>query len=100
MQIAEQKENQEALRFLWYKNNVEAIYKYKGLIFGATFSPSFAIYVPQKCATVNHHLSLGASQSIMNNFYLDDFSQTFKTTDEPVEQTTCIKRTLQKEDST
>ena len=96
MQIAVRKEDQDALRFLRYKNNIETIYKYKRLIFGATCSPSCAIYVLRKCAIDNHHLSPEASQSITNNFYMDDFLQSFETTDEPIEQTTCIKETLKK----
>ena len=100
MQIAVRKEDQDALRFPWYKNNTETIYKYKRLIFGATCSPSCAIYVLRKCAINNHHLSPEASQSITNNFYMDDFLQSFETTDEAIEQTTCIKETLKKEDST
>ena len=96
MQIAVRKEDQDALRFLWYKNNTETIYKYKRLIFGATCSPSCAIYVLRKCALDNHHLSPEASQSITNNFYMDDFLQSFETTDEAIEQTTCIKETLKK----
>ena len=96
MQIAVRKEDQDALRFLWYKNNTETIYKYKRLIFGATCSPSCAIYVLRKCAIDNYHLSPEASQSITNNFYMDDFLQSFETTAEAIEQTTCIKETLKK----
>ena len=99
MQIAVRKEYQDALRFLWYKDNTETMYKYKRLIFGATCSPSCAIYVLRKCAIDNHHLSPEASQSITNNFYMDDFLQSFETTVEAIEQTTCIKETLKKEDS-
>ena len=96
MQIAVRKEDQEALRFLWYKNNTETICKYKQLIFGETCSPSCAIYVLRKCAIDNHHLSPEASQSITKNFYLDDFLQSFETTDEAIQQTTCIKETFKK----
>ena len=58
MQIAVRKEDQDALRFVWYKNNTETIYKYKQLIFGATCSPSCAIYVLRKYATDYRHVSL------------------------------------------
>ena len=96
MQIAVRKEDQDALRFLWYKNNTETIYKYKRLIFGPTCSPSCAIYVIRKYTIDNHHVSPEASQSIMNNFYIDDFLQSCQTTEEAIEQTTCIKETLKK----
>ena len=102
LQIAVKKEDQDALRFLWYKQytNAETIYKYKRLIFGATCSPSCALYVLRKCATDNHCVSPEASQSMMSNFYMDDSLQSFQTTEEAIEQTTCIKETLKKEDST
>ena len=96
MQIAVRKDDQDALRFLWYKNSGETIYKFKRLIFGATCLPSCAIYVLRKCAIDNHHLLPEASKSIMNNFHMDDFLQTFKTTDEAIKQTTCIKETLKR----
>ena len=58
MQIAKGKEDQDALRFLWYKNNTETIYKYKRLIFGATCSPSCAIYVLRNVLSIitTYHL--------------------------------------------
>ena len=96
MQLAVRKEDQDALRFLWYKNNGKTISKYKQLLFGATCSPACAIYVLQKCAIDYHQLSPEASQSIMNNFYMDDILQSFKKTDETIEQTTCIKEKLKK----
>ena len=69
MQI-EARRDQVALRFLWYKNNGETIYKYKRLVPGATClpSPSCSIYVLQKSAIDDHHLSLEARQSKLNNF--------------------------------
>ena len=96
MQIAVRKEDQDALRFLWYKNNTETIYKYKRLIFGATCSPSCAIYVLRKCAIDNHHVSPEASQSIGNHFYMDDFLQSLQATEQAIDKTTCIKETLKK----
>ena len=95
MQIAVRKNDQDALRFLCYKNNAETMYKYKRLIFGASCSPSCAIYALEKSAIDNYHLSPEATQSIMNNSYVDDFLESFKTTDEAIEQT-CIKNTTKK----
>ena len=68
MQIAVPKEDQDALKFLWYKINAETTYKYKRLLFGATCLPSCAIYILQKCVIDNQHSSVEASQSIMYNF--------------------------------
>ncbi|XP_075265931.1 uncharacterized protein LOC142358417 [Convolutriloba macropyga] len=96
MQIAVRKEDQDALRFLWYKDNAELINNYKRLIFGATCSPSCAIYVLQKCAIDNQLTAPEASRSILNNFYMDDFLQSFKTTEDAIKLTTCIKETLTK----
>ena len=99
IQKAIRKDDQDAFSFVWYKNNNETIYKNKLLTFGETCSPSFAICVIQKSAIDNHHLSPEGSQSMMVNFYTDDFLQSFETTDDAIEQTTCTKETLKKEDS-
>ena len=44
MQIGIQPQDQDYLRFLWIENGKEKIFKYNRLIFGATCSPSCAIF--------------------------------------------------------
>ena len=71
----------------------------KQLVLGAACSPYCFIYVLQKYAIKNHHLSPEAHRSKMNNVYTDNFLQSLKTKHEAIKQTTCNKETLNKEDS-
>ena len=53
MQIVVKQEDQSAFRFLWSKNNLIMQYQFTRLIFGATCSPSMAIFVLNQCAKNN-----------------------------------------------
>ncbi|XP_075259863.1 uncharacterized protein LOC142351609 [Convolutriloba macropyga] len=75
MQIGIQPQAQD-YRFLWTQNGIENIFKYNRLIFGATCSPSCAIFVLQKCANDHKQEHPEAHTSIMQQFYMDDFMQT------------------------
>ena len=96
MQVAIRKEDQDALRFFWNKDGEEKIFKFRKLIFGATCSPSFAIYLLNRCAEYNKISSPEAYSAIRNNFFLDDYIQSFKTTENAAITTTEVKDTLQK----
>ena len=72
MQVAIRPEDQDALRLLWNKDGQEKIFKYKRLIFGATCSPSCAIYILRRCAEDNKLSNPEAYSAIRNNFYMDD----------------------------
>ena len=96
MQVAIRTEDQDALRFLWNKDGEETIFKYKRLIFGAICSPSCAIYILHRCAEDNKLSNPEAYSAIRNNFYMDDYLQSFNTTENPVITTTEVKETLHK----
>ena len=96
MQVAIRTEDQDALRFLWNKDGEEKISKYKSLIFGATCSPSCAIYILQRCAEDNKLSNPEAYSAIRNNFYMDDYLQSFRTTETAAITATEVKDTLQK----
>ena len=96
MQVAIRTEVQDALRFFWNKDGEEKIFKYKRLIFGATCSPSYAIYILHRCVEDNKLSNPEAYSAIKNNFYIDDYLQSFKTTETAAITTTEVKDTLQK----
>ena len=98
-QVAIRSEDQDALRFLWNKDGEEKIFKYKRLIFGATFSPSCAIYMLHRCAEDNKLSNPKAYAAIRNNFYMDDYLQSFSTTKNAAITTTELKNTLEKSGS-
>ena len=97
MQIAIRTEDQDTLRFLWNRDE-EKIFEYKRLIFGATCSPSCAIYILHRCAEDNKLSNPEAYSAIRNNFYMDDNLQRFKTTETAAVTATEVKNTLQKGD--
>ena len=96
MQVAIRSEDQDALRFLWNKDREEKIFKYKRLIFGATCSPSCAIYIIHRCAEDNKLSNPEAYSAIRNNFYIDDYLQSFNTTENAAITTTELKDTFHK----
>ena len=71
MQVAIRSDDQDALRFLWNKDG-EKIFSSTRLIFGATCSPSCAIYILHRCAEDNKLINLEAYSAIKNLFYIDD----------------------------
>ncbi|XP_075264655.1 uncharacterized protein LOC142356739 [Convolutriloba macropyga] len=77
MQIGIQPQAQNYLRFLWTENGNERIFKYNRLIFGATCSPSCAIFVLKKCAKDNKQEHPEAHISIKQQFCMNDFKQTY-----------------------
>ena len=80
MQIGIQPQDQFYLHFLWTLN--EKIFKYNRLIFGATCSPSCAIFVLQKCANDHKQEHPEDHAPIMQQFYMDDFMQTYYPSEE------------------
>ena len=77
MQIGMLPQDQDYLRFLWTEGGSAKIFKYNRLIFGATCSPSFAIFVLQKCANDQKQEHPETYTSIMQQFYMDGFMQTY-----------------------
>ena len=94
MQIVIQPQDQDYLRFLWTQKGNEKIFKYNRLIFGATCSPSCAIFVLQKCANDHKQEHPEAYTSIMRQFYMDDFMQTYPFEEEAHRKADDIKTVL------
>ena len=76
-QIGIQPQDQDYLRFLRTNNIIGKIFKYNRLICGAKCSPSCAIFFLQKCAKDPKQEHPEAYASIMQQFYMDDFMQTY-----------------------
>ena len=94
MQIGIQPQDQDYLDFLrsfWTEGGSEKIFKYKRLIFGATCSPSCAIFVLQKCANNHKQEHPEAYTSTMQQFYMDDFMQTYPSEEEALRSADEIK---------
>ena len=94
MQVAIRSEDQDALRFLWNKDGEEKIFNHNRLKFGATCSPSCAIYILHRCAEDNKLSNPEAYSAIRNNFYIDDYLQSFNTTENAAITKTEVKDTL------
>ena len=94
MQIGIQPKDQENRRFLWTEDGNEKIFKYNRLIFGATCSPSCAIFVLQKFANDHKQEHPEAYTSIMQQFYMDDFMQTYPSEEEARRSAEEIKTVL------
>ena len=93
MQIGIQPKDQDYLRFLWTEDGNEKIFKYNRLIFGATCS-SCAIFVLHKCANDHKQEHPEAYTSIMQQFYMDDFMQTYPSEEEARRSAEEIKTVL------
>ena len=93
-QIDIQQQDQDYLRFLWTENGKEKIFKYNRLIFGATCSPSCAIFVLQQCAKDKKQEHPEAHTSIMQQFYMDNFMQTYSSEGEARRSAEEIKTVL------
>ena len=79
MQIAIRPEDLSALRFLWMSDNYVLQYQYIRLTFGANCSPFCAILVLRRCAQDLASQFPDVLQAVLNNFYMDDFIQSFST---------------------
>ena len=94
MQIGIQPQDQYYLRFLWTQNGNEKIFKYNRLIFGATCSPSCAIFFLQKCANNHKQEHPEDHTPIMQQLYMDDFMQTYPSEEEARRSADEIKTVL------
>ena len=77
MQIGIRNEDQSALRFLWSIDNDVRQFQFTRLIFGATCSPSCAIFVLNRGAEDNVETYPKAQSAIKSYFYMDDYIQSF-----------------------
>ena len=96
MQIAVKREDQSALRFLWSKNNFIMQYQFTHLIFGATCSPSMAIFFLNQCANDNAENFPKAFAAITKQFYMDDYVHSLPTITEANDTVMQVKECLQR----
>ena len=96
MRIAVKQEDQSALRFLWSKNNFVMQNQFTRLIFGATSSPSMAIFVLNQCAKDNSENFPQAFAAITKQFYMDDYVHSLPTISEAKDTVVQVKECLQR----
>ena len=94
MHFGIQPQDQNYLRFMWTDGGNEKIFKYIRLNFGALCSPSCAFFVLQKCANDNKKEFPEAYTSIKQQFYMDDFMQTYPSEEEARRNAEEIKTVL------
>ena len=74
MQVGIREEDQDALRFLWSDNDQERTSKYQRLIFGATCSPTCAIFALQTSPTItDKNIQKSLTQSQNNSTWMTSF---------------------------
>ncbi|GBP53909.1 hypothetical protein EVAR_96587_1 [Eumeta japonica] len=81
-------EDRDALRFLWRSDRREGQpteYRITRVIFGAASSPCTAIYVKNANAEKHRESFSAAATGIVQNHYMDDYLQSFPTTQEAIE---------------
>ena len=96
LQIAIRPEDQSALRFLWMSDNYVLQYQNVRLIFGANCSPFCAIFVLRRCAQDLASRFPDVLQALLNNFYMDDFIQSFSTPAAARQLTNDLRTVLQR----
>ena len=92
MQIAINQTDQSALRFLWINDDEIQQYQFTRLIFGATCSPSCAIYVLNHCVDKNGDKFPEAVRAVKSHFYMDDYIQSHDTVTNATET---VQQTIQ-----
>ena len=92
MQIAINQIDQSAHRFLWINDNKIQQSQFTRLIFGATFSPSCAIYVLNHCVDENGDKYPEAVRAVKSHFYMDDYIQSYHTA---TNATKTVQQTIQ-----
>ncbi|KAL0810721.1 hypothetical protein ABMA28_010045 [Loxostege sticticalis] len=84
LRISIRKQDRDALRFLWRQDRREGPpteYRMTTVIFGATCSPSIALYVKNLNAEKHRNEYPEAANAIINHHYMDDYLQSFQTVD-------------------
>lgn len=95
MQVKIREQDRDALRYLWRgeaRGDAEVTeYRMTSLIFGATSSPTTAIYVKNANAEEHKHQHPDAYRAIVNNHYVDDYLQSFPTEEEAIQTATDVR---------
>ena len=96
VQVAVKQEDQSALRFLWSKNNFLMQYQFNRLIFGATCSPSMAIFFLIQFAKDNAENFPKTFAAITKQFYMVDYVPSLPTITEAKDTVMQVKECLQR----
>ena len=84
LQVGVIPDDRPSLRFLWREDPAAevAVFQYVRHIFGSKDSPTCANYALRRTATDNASQFPEAAQSVINNFYMDDYLETSPTIEE------------------
>ena len=88
LQVGVPDKDQTSLRFLWreYPTQKVVVHQYTRHIFGAKDSPTCANYALQRTADDNCKEFSRAAGNVWNNFYMDDYLESFATSEEATER--------------
>ena len=84
LQVGVIPDDRPSLRFLWREDPAAevAVFQYVRHIFGPKDSPTCANYALRRTATDNASQFPEAAQSVINNFYMDDYLESSRTIEE------------------
>ena len=84
LQVGAISDDRPSLRFLWREDPAAevAVFQYVRHIFGSKDSPTCANYALRQTATDNTSQFPEAAQSVINNFYMDDYLESSPTIEE------------------
>ena len=84
LQVGVIPDDRSSLRFLWREDPAAevAVFQYVRHIFGSKDSPTCANYALRRTATDNTSQFPEAAQSVINNFYMDDYLESSPTIEE------------------
>lgn len=88
LRVGIRKEDRDALRYLWrgeQRDGPPDEYRMKSLIFGATSSPTTAIFVKNRNAEKYRSQYPAAVTAIVENHYMDDYLDSFKNEEQAIE---------------
>lgn len=93
MQVKVRPIDRDALRYLWREDAClpPTEYRMTSLIFGATCSPSTAIYIKDVNARKYEDEFPNAVRAITRNHYVDDYLDSFKTIEDAIETSLRVK---------
>ena len=88
LQVGVIPDDRPSLRFLWREDPASevAVFQYVRHIFGSKDSPTCANYALRRTATDNTSQFPEAAQSVINNFYMDDYLESSPTAEEATQK--------------
>ena len=84
LQVGVVPQDRPSVRFMWREDpaSAVAVFQYVRLIFGSEDSPTCANYALRRTATDNQSTFPEAAQSVLSNFYMDDYLESCPTVEE------------------